>query len=140
MNDANQVTITGRLARKPEIRTTPSGTPVTDITVANHRWMKAGGERTTFVRCALWNKQAEYAANKLDIGDQVLVNGQLVDDNYTPQGQDKPTRGRLKLDNCRIQVIAKVNKTDAQPETTSAPVENTEPDSSGDDMPDSPLD
>ena len=113
MNDANQVTITGRLARKPEVRTTPSGTPVADIVVANHRWMKASGEKTTFVRCALWNKQAEYAGNKLDVGDQVLINGQLVDDNYTPKGEEKPTRGRLKLDNCRIQVIAKANKTEA---------------------------
>jgi single-strand DNA-binding protein len=135
MSDVNMVTISGRLARKPEIRTTPSGTPVADITVASHRWMKAGGEKTSFVRCALWNNQAEYAANKLDVGDHVLVNGQLVDDNYTPKGSEEPTRGRLKLDNCRIQIIAKnnSNKTDAVP----AQVENDTP---ADDQPDQPID
>lgn len=118
MNDVNQVTITGRLARKPELRTTPSGVAVTDIVVANHRWMKQGGERTTFVRCALWQQQAEYASKKLDVGDQVYVHGQIVDDNYTPKGAETSTRGRLKLDNCRIQIIAKANgnKVEAAPE------------------------
>jgi single-strand DNA-binding protein len=130
MNDVNQVTITGRLARKPEVRTTPSGVAVADIVVANHRWMKAGGEKTAFVRCALWNKQAEYAGKKLDVGDQVLVNGQIVDDNYTPKGAEKSTAGRLKLDNCRIQIIAKSNGTKA--ESTDAPAAEPEDDAGQD--------
>ena len=110
MSDVNESMISGRMARKPELRTTPSGAMVADAVIATHQYSKTNGERTTFVRCSLWNAQAAYADKNIDVGDRVFITGQIDDDNYIPKGQEESTKGRLKLNNCRIQLLSKAQR------------------------------
>ena len=61
MSDINKVIVTGRVTRDSELRQTPNGTAVTDVSVASNRiWSKNGDrqEEATFVDVTLWGKQA----------------------------------------------------------------------------------
>lgn len=112
MSDMNFAGFTGRLGRKPELRKTPSGISVADFSIANNIYGSNKKEKTTWIRCVVWNKPAEWAAENLDKGDCVAVQGQIVDDNYKPEGSDTATKGRVKLDNVKVQLLYKARKKD----------------------------
>ena len=120
MSDVNTVIYSGRLAKNPELRRTASGVSVTDLVVASNRYSKDRRQFTTFARCTLWDKQAEWAAESLGVGDTVFVEGQLVDDNF--ESETGKTSGRLKIDNLRCKLISKATPKDVVEETT--PVED----------------
>lgn len=74
--------IVGNLGADPEMRYTPSGTPVTTLRVAtNRRWTDAEGqtqEETTWYRVTVWGKQAETCNQYLSKGRQVLIEGDRI--------------------------------------------------------------
>jgi single-strand DNA-binding protein len=76
-----QVTLIGNLGDAPEMRYTPSGTPVASFSLAvNKAWTTQDGERqekTTWFRVTVWRKQAEMVAQFLTKGRQVLVVGEM---------------------------------------------------------------
>ena len=76
-----QVTLIGNLGDAPEMRYTPSGTPVASFSLAvNKAWTTQDGERqekTTWFRVTVWRKQAEMVAQFLTKGRQVLVIGEM---------------------------------------------------------------
>ena len=102
MSHINTVILQGRLTRKPELRTTPSGVSVLDVSLASNRQVPQKGtdgkftEFTTYAKVTLWNKMAERYAERLQTGDMLIVQGQLVDDNFEKDGVR--TSGRLKVD------------------------------------------
>ena len=59
----NRVMLVGRLGKDPEMRHTPSGTPVTNFSVAtDERWKGKNGERqsrTEWHNIVVWSKLAE---------------------------------------------------------------------------------
>jgi single-strand DNA-binding protein len=73
--------VVGHLGRDPEMRYTPSGVPVTSFSIATTRkWTNANGEpqeKTTWFRVTCWRKQAELAAQYLQKGRPVLVEGEI---------------------------------------------------------------
>ena len=80
MSDINKVIITGRVTRDSELRKTPNGTSVTDVSVVSNRiWNKAGDrqEEPTFVDVTLWGKQAESLSQYLTKGRHVMVEARL---------------------------------------------------------------
>jgi single-strand DNA-binding protein len=90
----NEVTLVGNLTDDPELRYTPSGTPVASFTVAVNRRMRdpASGEwkdgETSFIRCNVWRQQAEHAAESLSKGTRAIVVGRLRQRSWeTPEGQ-----------------------------------------------------
>jgi single-strand DNA-binding protein len=90
----NQVILVGNLTDDPELRYTPSGTPVASFTVAINRRFRdpASGEwkdgETSFVRCNVWRQQAENAAESLTKGTRAIVVGRLRQRSWeTPEGQ-----------------------------------------------------
>jgi single-strand DNA-binding protein len=80
----HSITIVGNLGRDPEMRYTPSGTPVTSFNVASNRqYTNSQGERvkeTIWFRISAWNKLAETCNNFLHKGSRVLVEGRLTPD------------------------------------------------------------
>ena len=116
-SNVNQVILTGRLTKNPEVRTTPSGIYVCDFTIAVNRYGNNNVQYTEYPRCTCWNKTAEFAGDPekgLKTGDLVLVRGRLADDNFeTTKGDPSTmTRGRLKVDQCSVDVLAR-----SQPKT-----------------------
>lgn len=83
----HKVTIVGHLGRDPEMRYTPDGTPVTSFSVATTRkWNNpdgSPGEETVWFRVTVWRRQAEVAAQYLQKGRLVLVEGHLTPDKAT---------------------------------------------------------
>lgn len=92
MRGVNKVILVGNLGKDPEVRYTPSGTAVTNITVAtSETWKdKNTGERqeqTEWHRVVFYNRLAEIAGEYLRKGSKVYIEGSL----HTRKWQDKET-------------------------------------------------
>lgn len=86
----NNVTLTGRLTRDPELRYTPNNKAVATATIAVDRSRKdENGERQAdFINLVIWNKQAEALANYVKKGHMIGVEGSIQTRNYeNQQGQ-----------------------------------------------------
>ena len=81
------LTIIGNLGKDPEMRYTPSGTPVTTLSLATNRTYKdASGQQvkeTCWFRVSVFGKTAENVAQYLHKGSMVLVEGTLRPDPKT---------------------------------------------------------
>jgi single-strand DNA-binding protein len=90
--------VVGHLGKDPEMRYTPSGVPVTSFNVATSRkWTNANGEqqeKTTWFRVTCWRKTAELAAQYLQKGRLVLVEGDIEASAWT----DKEGNARASLE------------------------------------------
>ena len=79
--------IIGNLGRDPEMRYTPSGTPVTALNIATNRTYKDNNgqqvKETTWFRVSVFGKTAENCAQYLQKGRMVLVEGRLTPDKQT---------------------------------------------------------
>ena len=102
MAGLNKVMIIGNLGRDPEMRYTPSGSPVTNFSVAvSRRWNTPDGEsreETEWFNVSCWNKLAEIANQYLTKGKQVYIEGRLRTHSW-----DDKTTGEKKY---RTEVVA----------------------------------
>ncbi len=92
----NKVILVGNLGKDPEIRYTPSGAAVANITLAtSESWKdKQTGEqqeRTEWHRVVFFGRLAEVVGEYLKKGAQVYVEGKIKTDKYQDKetGQDK---------------------------------------------------
>jgi single-strand DNA-binding protein len=87
----NKVILIGNLGKDPEVKFTPSGTPVAKITLAtNERYKDKNGEwqeRTEWHNVVLWQRLAEIAGEYLKKGGKVYIEGRL----QTRSWDDKQT-------------------------------------------------
>ena len=95
MASVNKVIIVGNLGNDPEMRYTPSGDAVANITVATtESWKdKASGEKkeaTEWHRVTMFKRLAEVAGQYLKKGSQVYIEGKLK----TRKWQDKDGNDR----------------------------------------------
>ncbi len=91
----NKVIVVGNLGQDPDTRYMPSGSAVTNITIAtNESWKdKQTGEqkdRTEWHKVAMFGRLAEIAAEYLRKGSQVYIEGKL----RTRKWQDKQGNDR----------------------------------------------
>lgn len=78
----NRVILVGRLGKDPELKYTPSGSPVCTLTVAtSESWTdKSSGqkqEKTEWHRVVLWGRQAENCNKFLKKGSLVYLEGKI---------------------------------------------------------------
>ena len=75
----NKSLITGRLVKDPDIRTTPNGKQMVQITLAVQKPVKnqQGEYESIFVNCVAWGKTAELVGNSCKKGHRLLVEGWL---------------------------------------------------------------
>lgn len=89
----NKVILVGNLGRDPEVRTTPSGQPVTNFTLAtSRRWKDREGnkqEKTEWHNIVVWGKQAETCGQYLSKGRQVFVEGRIATRSYDDKDGNK---------------------------------------------------
>lgn len=86
MAGVNKVIIVGNLGRDPEARFTQSGTAICKLSVAVTERMKDGDawkDETEWMRVTVFGKTAENAAQYLQKGRQVYVEGRLKSSKYT---------------------------------------------------------
>ena len=81
------IILVGNLGKDPEMRYTPNGQAVTNLSVAtNRQYTGADGNQvkeTIWFRVSVWGKQAETVNQYLKKGSKVLVEGRLVPDAST---------------------------------------------------------
>jgi len=93
----NKATLIGNLGTDPEVRHAPSGSTITNITLAtSRRWKdKVTGEKkeqTEWHRVIFFNRLAEVAGEYLKKGSQVYIQGRIQTRKWQDQsGQDKYT-------------------------------------------------
>ena len=92
----NKVILIGNLGQDPELRSTPSGTPVATFTLAtNESWTDRDGqrqERTEWHRVVAWAKLAEICGEYLRKGRQVYIEGRLTTRSWEDrQGNQRKT-------------------------------------------------
>ncbi|MDM7322002.1 MAG: single-stranded DNA-binding protein [Gammaproteobacteria bacterium] len=94
----NKVILLGHLGADPEVRYTPSGSAVVNLSLAtNEVWTDKNGERqerTEWHRVVMFNKLAEIAAEYLRKGQPVYIEGTL----RTRKWQDKEGRDQYGTD------------------------------------------
>ena len=91
----NQILLIGRAGTDPEMRYTPSGTPVTNfrLAVSNNR-RDANGEwteDTEWFTVTAWERQAESVNQYLAKGRRVFVDGRLSTRQYTSNSGEART-------------------------------------------------
>ena len=80
MTSFNKVILMGNLTKDPEIRYTPSGTPVANFRLAVNNRYKQGEEfkeEVCFIDIVVFGKQAENCGQYLSKGQGVIVDGRL---------------------------------------------------------------
>jgi len=81
MPDINSVIIVGNLIKDPSFRSTTSGVPVANFTIASNRKFKDNSgsvkEDVCFIGVVAWYKLAESCYENLRKGSAVLVEGEL---------------------------------------------------------------
>lgn len=103
MSDMNCVNLTGRLGADPEIRYTTGNTAVGNFSLAVSRYSKdretgERKERTTWVRCVLFDKRAEVARDYLKKGSRVAVAGHLHESVWTGRDGNENRRIEVRVD------------------------------------------
>ena len=76
----NKVILIGNLTKNPELRYTPSGTPVASFGLAVNRRYRQGEElkeEVCYIDIVVFGKQAEHCGQYLSKGNGVIVDGRL---------------------------------------------------------------
>ena len=82
----NNITITGRLGRNPELKTAQNGTEYTNFVVAvDRRPEKDGTKKTDWFNCTSFNKQAAMICTYFKKGDGIEIRGRMQDDPFSPK-------------------------------------------------------
>jgi single-strand DNA-binding protein len=91
----NKVILIGRLGKDPEVKYTPSGTPVAKFTLATDEAFKdRSGEqqkRTEWHNIVAWSKLAEICGQYLTKGKQVYIEGKIQSRQWEDQAGNKRT-------------------------------------------------
>lgn len=98
----NKVILIGRLARDPELRTTPSNLSVATFSIAVSRPFlpqNGGNPETDFINCVVWRRQAENLAKYCRKGSQIAIEGRIQTRNYTAQDGSKRYVTEVMCDN-----------------------------------------
>ncbi len=100
----NHVILIGNLTADPELRTTPSGTPVCTFRLAvSRRFANKDGERQTdFINIVAWRQLGENCAKYLQKGRQAAVNGSLQIRNYEDKDGNKRIAAEVIADDVQF--------------------------------------
>lgn len=103
-NSLNKIMIIGNLGGDPDMRFTPSGSPVTSFNVAtNWAYNTPDGERkeeTEWFTIVAWNRLAETCNQFLTKGQKVYAEGRLR--SHTWEGQDGQKHNRIEIIASRV--------------------------------------
>jgi single-strand DNA-binding protein len=109
MASVNKVILVGNLGREPEVRATPGGSLVANLSIATSEKFKDRNgeplEQTEWHRVVLFGRQAEVAREFLQKGSAVYVEGRL----QTRQWQDQSgqTRYSTEVIGDRMQMLSR---------------------------------
>lgn len=122
------ITLIGNLVADPELRFTPSGSAVANLTVASTPRTRNGDEwedgETLFLRGSVWNELAENVAETLQKGQRVIVQGRLKARSYETTEGEMRTVNEIEIDEIgpSLRFATAVVSRAPQKKETAAPV------------------
>lgn len=124
--DINHIVIQGRVKKPIELRWCPDtpdgkpGKPVADfILVSNRKHLPQDDpDRAKFavdIKVTLWDDDALYWSGErmiepLEKGDEVVVEGQLFSDDFTPKDTGQRTSGRVRIDKANVKLMKRAQR------------------------------
>ena len=98
----NKVILIGNLGRDPELRYTPSGTPVANFSIATAERFKGQDgewqERTEWHNLVCWRRLAEIAGEYLRKGSRIYIEGKIRTRSWEGQDGKKNYRTEIMVD------------------------------------------
>lgn len=113
MASVNRVILIGNLGKDPEVQCTPSGVQIAKFSLATTESKKVGEEwenKTDWHNVVMFNKQAEYAGNKLRKGMSIYLEGKI---SYSSWDKEDGTKGY------KVDIIGNVIKCLTKSEATT---------------------
>ena len=99
----NKAILIGNLGRDPELKYTPSGKAVATFTLAtSERWTGQDGqkqEQTIWHNIVAWGKPAEIMKEYLSKGQQVYIEGRIVNRSYDDKDGNKKYISEIVVQN-----------------------------------------
>jgi single-strand DNA-binding protein len=133
----NRVVLVGNLTRDPELRHTPSGTPVCSLRVAvNTRRKDESGQwvdKPNYFDVTVWGQQGENSAQYLSKGRPVAIDGRLEWREW--EAQDGSKRQAVEIVADSVQFLG--GRMEGEAQAAYVPAGAT---AGGDDFPSSPTD
>lgn len=117
----NHVVLIGRLTKDPEINYTQTGKAVAQFRMAVDRGTidQQGNRETDFINIVAWEKTAEAAANFLQKGRLVAIQGRLQIRQYqTNEGQ---LRERTEVVASQVRFLERIAKQETSVQSESTP-------------------
>jgi single-strand DNA-binding protein len=105
MADLNHVMLIGRLTRDAELKYTANGQAVCKFSIAVNRRRKNGDQwedEANFFDIVLWGRQGETQNQYLVKGKQVGIDGELRQDRWTQDGQN---RSKVEIVAANLQLL-----------------------------------
>jgi len=131
-NSVNNVMLIGHLGRDPEVRYTPGGDAVADISIATSESYKnrEGNivEKTEWHNLVVWRNTAEFAKQYLKKGNMVYVSGKLRTKSW--EGQDGVKKYKTEVNVDELVALGGLGKKESSPQ--SAPVKKAPKKGDGD--------
>ncbi len=110
----NQVVISGRLTRDPEMRYTGSGVPVLHGRLASNFFYRAAdgewNQETTYAGFVAWQGLAERCYENLSKGSAVLITGRLTSSEWETDKGEKRSQIEIRAD--RVQFLDRTGEAD----------------------------
>lgn len=117
MASLNKVFLIGNLTRDPDVRYTPKGTAVCDLSMAINMTYRAQDgtdrEEVVYVDVVTWGRQAETCGQYLSKGSPVFVEGRLQLDQW--EDKDGQKRSRLRVRAERVQFLGRGRASEGRP-------------------------
>ncbi len=104
-SDVNVVVLVGRLTRDAELRYTNTGTAICRFSLAVNRRKRSGDSwesEPNFFDVVLWGKQGEALQRYLEKGKQVSVTGELRQNRWEQNGQN---RSKVEIVAANLQLL-----------------------------------
>jgi single-strand DNA-binding protein len=106
MASLNQCNFIGRCGRDPETRFTPSGTAVSNVSIAcSEKFKNKAGEteeKTEWINLVFWGKLAEIVSEYVKKGSEIYVSGRMQTEKYTDKDGNERYSTKVNCDKMQM--------------------------------------
>lgn len=111
----NSVNLIGNLTRDVELKYTPGGTAVANISIAVNKVYTKDGEKheeVSYFDVVVWAKSAQTCGQYISKGSKIAVTGELKQERWEEDGGNK--RSRVKITANRVEFLDKKKDGDGE--------------------------
>jgi single-strand DNA-binding protein len=102
-NDINRICLIGRFTKDPELKFTPTNTPIANFSLANNRSYAAGNgekkEQVSFFNCIAWGKGGQLISQYCKKGQRIVIEGRLQQRSWDDKDGNKRSTVEIVVEN-----------------------------------------